>query len=137
MARRVVAQGIGFVIGPYNSSVGLQNLSLYRQNRVLPVWMTSSDETKGRGATVQPMNSQIAPIERRYVSSLAARRVTMLVDDTPNGAFTEGMARRLRAALERGGTTVNWIPVTEGAHQRVLRRQGGGGPRDEARTSST
>ena len=115
VARAVVARGIGFVIGPYNSSVGLQNLTLYRQNRVLPVWMTSSDETRGAGATVQPMNSQIAPIERRYVSSLAARRVTMLVDDTPNGAFTEGMARRLRAALERGGTTVNWIPVTEGA----------------------
>ena len=69
VARAVIAQGIGFVIGPYNSSVGLQNLSLYRQNRVLPVWMTSSDETKGAGATVQPMNSQIAPIEQRYLSS--------------------------------------------------------------------
>jgi ABC-type branched-subunit amino acid transport system substrate-binding protein len=115
VARAVIAQGIGFVIGPYNSSVGLQNLSLYRQNRVLPVWMTSSDETKGAGATVQPMNSQIAPIEQRYLSSLPARRVTMLVDDTPNGAFTEGMARRLRTALERVGTTVNWISVVEGA----------------------
>jgi ABC-type branched-subunit amino acid transport system substrate-binding protein len=116
VARAVIAQGIGFVIGPYNSSVGLQNLSLYRQNRVLPLWMTSSDETKGAGATVQPMNSQIAPIERRYLSSLPARRVTMLVDDTPNtGAFTTGMARRLRAALKRVGTTVSWISVIEGA----------------------
>jgi branched-chain amino acid transport system substrate-binding protein len=115
VARAVIGQGIGFVIGPYNSSVGLQNLSLYRQNRVLPVWMTSSDETRGAGATVQPMNSQIAPIEQRYLSSLPARRVTMLVDDTPNGAFTEGMARRLRTALERVGTTVNWISVVEGA----------------------
>jgi ABC-type branched-subunit amino acid transport system substrate-binding protein len=115
VARAVIAQGIGFVIGPYNSSVGLQNLSLYRQNRVLPVWMTSSDETKGAGATVQPMNSQIAPIEQRYLSALPARRVTMLVDDTPNGAFTEGMARRLRAALERVGTAVTWISVIEGA----------------------
>ena len=61
------------------------------------------------------MNSQIAPIEQRYLSSLPARRVTMLVDDTPNGAFTEGMARRLRAALERVGTAVSWISVTEGA----------------------
>lgn len=115
VARAVIARGIGFVIGPYNSSVGLQNLSLYRQHRVLPVWMTSSDETKGAGATVQPMNSQIAPIEQRYLSSLPARRVTMLVDDTPNGAFTEGMARRLRTALERVGTAVTWISVVEGA----------------------
>jgi ABC-type branched-subunit amino acid transport system substrate-binding protein len=61
------------------------------------------------------MNSQIAPVEQRYASSLSARRVTMLVDDTPNGAFTEGMARRLRAALERVGTTVTWVSVVEGA----------------------
>ena len=115
VARAVIGQGIGFVVGPYNSSVGLQNLPLYRRNRVLPVWMTSSDETRGAGATVQPMNSQIAPIEQRYVSSRSARRVTMLVDDTPNGAFTEGMARRLRAALERVGTTVSWVSVVEGA----------------------
>lgn len=115
VARAVIGQGIGFVIGPYNSSVGLQNLSLYRQNRVLPVWMTSSDETKGAGATVQPMNSQIAPIEQRYLSALPARRVTMLVDDTPNGAFTKGMARRLQTALERVGITVHWISVIEGA----------------------
>ena len=124
-------EGIGFVIGPYNSSVGLQNLSLYRQNRVLPLWMTSSDETKGAGATVQPMNSQIAPIEQRYLSSLPARRVTMLVDDTPNGAFTKGMARRLRTALEKADTTVNWIPVVEGA-ERVLRGQDRRGARDDA-----
>jgi ABC-type branched-subunit amino acid transport system substrate-binding protein len=115
VARAVIGQDIGFVIGPYNSSVGLQNLSLYRQSRVLPLWMTSSDETKGAGATVQPMNSQIAPIERRYLSSLPARRVTMLVDDTPNGAFTEGMARRLRTALTKVGTAVTWISVVEGA----------------------
>jgi ABC-type branched-subunit amino acid transport system substrate-binding protein len=115
VAGAVIGQGIGFVIGPYNSSVGIQNLALYRRTRVLPVWMTSSDETKGAGATVQPMNSQIAPIEQRYLSALPARRVTMLVDDTPNGAFTAGMARRLRAALQSVGTTVTWISVIEGA----------------------
>jgi ABC-type branched-subunit amino acid transport system substrate-binding protein len=115
VARAVIAQGIGFVIGPYNSSVGLKNLPLYRQNRVLPLWMTSSDATKGAGATTQPMNSQIAPVEQRYTNSLPARRVTMLVDDTPNGAFTEGMARRLRTALQKAGTTVEWISVVEGA----------------------
>jgi branched-chain amino acid transport system substrate-binding protein len=115
VARTVIAHGIGFVIGPYNSSVGLRNLTLYRRRSVLPVWMTSSDETRGAGATVQPMNSQIAPIEERYVGSLRARRVVMLVDDTPNGAFTKGMAQRLRTALERDGTAVTWIPVVEGA----------------------
>jgi len=113
VARRVIAKRIRFVIGPYNSSVGIANLSLYRRNHVLPLWMTSRDETAGGGATVQPMNSQIAPIEERYVKQVAAGRVAMLVDDTPNGAFTKGMAERLRAALKRHGASVTWISVLE------------------------
>src|SRR5690606_8025346 len=65
VAQRVIDQGVPFVIGPYNSSVGVENLPLYRRNRVLPIWMTSLDSTRGAGATVQPMNSQIAPVEAR------------------------------------------------------------------------
>jgi ABC-type branched-subunit amino acid transport system substrate-binding protein len=113
VARRVIAKGIHFVIGPYNSSVGLANLAVYRGRHVLPVWMTSEDKTQGVGATVQPMNSQIAPIEERYVEQLHAKHVAMLVDDTANGAFTEGMATRLRKVLVRDGASVSWTPVKE------------------------
>ena len=113
VARRVVAKGVRFVIGPYNSSVGIANLSLYRRNHVLPLWMTSRDETAGVGATVQPMNSQIAPVEERYLKDVGAKHVAMLVDDTTNGAFTKGMADRLRAALERDGASVTWTSVNE------------------------
>src|SRR4029453_4824173 len=77
------------------------------------LWMTSRDETGGAGATVQPMNSQIAPIEERYLRTVGARRVTMLVHDTPNGSFTRGMASRLRAALESDGASVSWISIEE------------------------
>jgi branched-chain amino acid transport system substrate-binding protein len=113
VARQVIARGIRFVIGPYNSSVALANLPLYRRSRVLPVWMSSRDETAGVGATVQPMNTQIAPVEERYVKHLGAKQVAMLVDDTANGAFTKGMADRLRAALEGDGTSVTWTSVHE------------------------
>jgi branched-chain amino acid transport system substrate-binding protein len=113
VARQVIARGIRFVIGPYNSSVGISNLPLYRRSHVLPLWMTSRDETAGVGATVQPMNTQIAPIEEGYVKLVGARQVAMLVDDTPNGAFTKGMADRLRAALERDGASVTWTSVRE------------------------
>src|SRR5215216_3920189 len=113
VARRVIAKRIRFVIGPYNSSVGIANLSLYRRNHVLPLWMTSRDETAGAGATVQPMNMQIAPVEERYVRKVPAKRVAMLVDDTANGAFTKGMANRLRRALARGGASVTWTSVLE------------------------
>ena len=82
VARRVIAKGIHFLIGPYNSSVGLANLPLYRRHDVLPLWMTLLDATAGFGATVQPMNTQISPIEARYVESLGAKHVAMLVDET-------------------------------------------------------
>jgi branched-chain amino acid transport system substrate-binding protein len=113
VARQVVAKGIGFVIGSFNSSVGIANLGFYRRNHVLPLWMTSRDETAGAGATVQPMNSQIAPVEEAYLNRLPARRVAMLVDDTANGAFTKGMASRLRKALLHDGVAVTWISVRE------------------------
>jgi branched-chain amino acid transport system substrate-binding protein len=113
LARQVVAKGIGFVIGPYNSSVGIANLGFYRRNHVLPLWMTSRDETAGAGATVQPMNSQIAPVEEAYLNRLPAKRVAMLVDDTTNGAFTKGMANRLRRVLVHDGVAVTWISVRE------------------------
>jgi branched-chain amino acid transport system substrate-binding protein len=113
VARQVIARGIRFVIGPYNSSVGIANLALYRRRHVLPLWMTSRDETAGVGATVQPMNTQIAPVEARYVRRVPAKRVAMLVDDTANGAFTKGMANRLRRALVRGGASVTWTSVLE------------------------
>jgi branched-chain amino acid transport system substrate-binding protein len=115
VARKVIAHGIGFVIGPYNSSVGIENLPLYRKSHVLPLWMTSRDETAGSGGTVQPMNTQISPIEERYVKRVGARHVAMLVDETKNGAFTKGMATRLRRALVRSGASVTWTSVRETA----------------------
>jgi branched-chain amino acid transport system substrate-binding protein len=113
VAREVIAKGIHFLIGPYNSSVGIANLGLYRGNRVLPLWMTSSDETAGLGVTLQPMNTQIAPIEARYVRRIGAKHVAMLVDDTANGAFTKGTAERLRSALLRKGASVTWTSIEE------------------------
>lgn len=115
VARAVIRRGIPFVIGPYNSSVGILNLPLYRRARVLPVWNTSRDDTVGAGATVQPMNSQIAPVEARHVAAVGARRVTMLVDDTANGAFTAGMADRLASRLSTRGVAVTRISVVERA----------------------
>jgi branched-chain amino acid transport system substrate-binding protein len=113
LARRVIAKRIHFLIGPYNSSVGIANLALYRRHHVLPLWMTSRDETAGAGATVQPMNTQIAPIEENYVRRIGGTRVAMLVDDTANGAFTKGMADRLRTALMRDGASVTWTSIRE------------------------
>jgi branched-chain amino acid transport system substrate-binding protein len=114
VAGKVVAKGIRFLIGPYNSSVGVVNLPVYRSHHVLPVWMTSLPATAGLGVTLQPMNPQATPIENRYVKGLGAKHVAMLVDDTANGAFTTGMATRLRRNLRKEGTSVTWTSIKEG-----------------------
>src|SRR5947209_18154956 len=72
VARRVIKDKVAAVIGPYNSSVGIVNLPIYLRNRVVPVHLTSSDDTRGEGITIQPKNSQIAPIEDAYVRSTGA-----------------------------------------------------------------
>jgi branched-chain amino acid transport system substrate-binding protein len=114
VARRVVKRKAVAVIGPYNSSVGIINLPIYLKNRVVPVHLTSTDDTKGQGVTIQPKNSQIsAPLEETYVTSSGAKRVAMLVDDTANGAFTIGMADRLQQRLTADGVAVTRISVKE------------------------
>ena len=74
LAKKVAGQVISgssvAVIGPYNSSVGLLNLPLYTSNKIVPVQLTSTDDTTGEGVTVQPKNSQISPIEFNYITTL-------------------------------------------------------------------
>jgi branched-chain amino acid transport system substrate-binding protein len=113
VARRVIKKKAVAVIGPYNSSVGIVNLPIYLNHRVVAVHLTSSDDTRGEGVTIQPKNSQIAPVEERYVRSTGAKRVAMLVDDTANGAFTIGMANRLQKRLAKDGVAITRISIKE------------------------
>jgi branched-chain amino acid transport system substrate-binding protein len=99
------------VIGPYNSSVGVINLPLYLDAGIVPVHMTSTNDTEGEGVTVQPKNDQISPVEAEYVESTGARTVVMLVDPS---TYTQGMADRLRSELTSQGVTVTSIPIVEG-----------------------
>ena len=98
--------------------------------------MTSIDSTAGFGATVQPMNTQISPIEARYVESVGVKHLAMLVDETANGAFTKGMAKRLRAALRRQRRLRHLDLGQGGPEPRLLRQARGQGPLDEARPRS-
>jgi branched-chain amino acid transport system substrate-binding protein len=113
VARRVIKKKAIAVIGPYNSSVGIVNLPIYLKNRIVPVHLTSTDDTRGEGVTVQPKNSQIAPLEESYVRSTGAKKVAMLVDDTANGAFTIGMADRLQQRLANDGVAITRISIKE------------------------
>ena len=106
------AAGAVAVIGPYNSSVGLVNLSLYEEAGIVPLRMTSDNRTEGYGATLQPMNSQISPVEVDYISGLGIDSVAMLVDPS---AYTKSIASRTAKGLEKAGITVTQIVIPASA----------------------
>ena len=111
MVTKAQKAGAVAVIGPYNSSVGIVNLPLYLKAGIIPVHMTSTNDTDGMGVTVQPKNNQISPIESAYATSIKAKNVAMLVDPS---TYTQGMADRLASSLRAKGATVTSIPITEG-----------------------
>ena len=112
VARRLKRLGADAVIGPYNSSVGILNLPYFLSQQILPVHLTSTDDTSGQGLTVQPKNSQIAPIETDYILSTGVQRVSMLVDPS---TYTVGMADRVEAALEANGVVVDRFSISPGS----------------------
>lgn len=116
VAKKVKAAGAVAVIGPYNSSVGLLNLPYYVSNKILPVQLTSTDETTGDGVTVAPKNSQISPVETNYMiygyGYSGCPKVVMLVDPSD---YTAGMADRVNKAMMCGdGAPLARIAVTPG-----------------------
>jgi len=54
-ANAAIEQGLNGVVGPYNSSVGLQTLPLYMTAGLVPIRLTSDNATEGMGITLQPM----------------------------------------------------------------------------------
>lgn len=106
------AAGAVAVIGPYDSSVGLVNLSLYEEAGIVPLRMTSDNRTEGYGATLQPMNSQISPVEVDYISGLGIDSVAMLVDPS---AYTKSIASRTAKGLEKADIKVTQIVIPASA----------------------
>lgn len=104
VAEQAVKDGIFAVIGPYNSSVGIENLPIYVEGGVVPIHLTSSKDTDGMGYTVQPKDYQVAPIEAAAIDGwLKAKRVAILYD---RSSYTAGIAKQLKTTLEGDGVDV-------------------------------
>src|SRR5215469_2713911 len=69
-ARKAIAAHAFGVVGPYNSSVGVVNLPVYKKAGLPIVRLTSSVKTEGFGATTQPMDPQIAPVELNEITNV-------------------------------------------------------------------
>jgi branched-chain amino acid transport system substrate-binding protein len=92
------------VIGPYNSSVGIENLKMYVDAGIVPIHLTSNAATDGLGYTIQPKDYQVAPVEARAIAGyFKARRVAIVYDTS---TYTAGIARQVRGALQAAGVRV-------------------------------
>jgi branched-chain amino acid transport system substrate-binding protein len=104
VARRLLRSGVSAVIGPFNSSVGLQALPLYRTAGLPILRLTSATATEGFGVTTQPMVTQIAPVEKGEITAvLHARSVAVLHDPS---TYTAAIASQLAGALQGAGVKV-------------------------------
>lgn len=112
-ARKALASAAFAVIGPFNSSVGVTNLPIYRKAGLPIVRLTSSVKTEGFGVTTQPMDSQVAPVEIQEITKvLHAQRPAMVYDTS---TYTAGIAQQVKAGLAKAGDpVVAFVPVVSG-----------------------
>lgn len=104
-AKSAIADGLDGIVGPYNSSVGVETLPLYIDAGLVPIRLTSDQSTNGLGFTLQPMTYQIAPVASRALTEwLGAKRVAIAYDSTQN--YTVSVSRALRESLETVGVDV-------------------------------
>lgn len=130
VAQQMLGQHVAGVVGPFNSSVGVKNLPLYRDAGVPLARLTSATSTEGFGVTTQPMESQIAPVEAQELTGvLHARSVAILFDPS---TYTSAIASQLRGllghaavavpifrAVEPGGSAAAFQQATKTALQAV------------------
>jgi branched-chain amino acid transport system substrate-binding protein len=102
---KAIDDGLDGVVGPYNSGVGVETLPLYEDAGLVPIRLTSDNDTEGFGFTLQPMVSQIAPVTAQALTDfVGAKNVAIVVDKTEE--YTTGIADEVRTALERRGVEV-------------------------------
>lgn len=97
VARDALTKNISAVIGPYNSGVGVLNLSVYTSAGIPVVRLTSNHTTSGKGITLQPMDYQVAPFEATAVEKTAGANRVAIVYDT--SAYTAGVAQQMKTLL--------------------------------------
>ncbi len=108
---QAVASHAFAVVGPFNSSVGVSNLSLYAKAGLPIVRLTSSVKTEGFGVTTQPMDSQVAPVEIKEITQVLHAKRPAIIYDT--STYTAGIANQVKTGLAKAGDpAVAMVSVT-------------------------
>jgi branched-chain amino acid transport system substrate-binding protein len=129
-AKDAIDEGLDGVIGPYNSGVGVETLPLYQGAGLVPIRLTSDNDTEGFGFTLQPMVSQIAPVTAEALTDfIGASKVAIAYDKTEE--YTKGIAGEVRSQLERRGVEVTAFQQLEpgqGDYSGVVNQLAAGNP---------
>ncbi|MEX0620610.1 MAG: branched-chain amino acid ABC transporter substrate-binding protein [Solirubrobacterales bacterium] len=124
-----IEEGLDGVVGPYNSGVGIETLPLYIKAGLVPIRLTSDNETDGQGFTLQPMTNQIAPVAGQAISEwLGAKKAAIVYDETE--AYTKNVAAAVRSELEKANVeVVAYEPLKPGAknYDAAVTKLGGSG----------
>jgi branched-chain amino acid transport system substrate-binding protein len=112
-ANAAIEDGLNAVVGPYNSGVGVETLPLYIDDGLVPMRLTSDDETAGLGFTLQPMSSQIAPVAAEALTTWQGAQTVGIVVD-PTTLYTSSIAESLQGLLEQDGVTVTTVEIEPG-----------------------
>lgn len=104
-AKEAIAAGLDAIVGPYNSGVGTKTLPLYVEAGLVPMRLTSADDTAGIGFTLQPMTSQIAPVTVKAIQDWAKAESVGIIYDSTEG-YTLDAAKATEALLKSEGVTV-------------------------------
>lgn len=109
-----IAAGLDGIIGPYNSSVGVQTLPLYENAGLVPMRLTSNGATSGMGFTLQPMDHQIASAATTGLTTwLKAKSVAIIYDSSQN--YTQQIAADIKKDLTKADVRVPvYEPITPG-----------------------
>ncbi|MFM7069204.1 MAG: branched-chain amino acid ABC transporter substrate-binding protein [Actinomycetes bacterium] len=113
-AKKAIAKGLDAVVGPYNSGVGLKTLPLYEKAGLVPLRLTSSDETAGLGFTLQPMTSQIAPVATNAIAKTGAKSAAIIFDSTQDYTKSAEAAMQKELAAAEVPVTISEA-ITPGA----------------------
>ena len=104
VAQQMVADHVFAVVGPYNSSVGVENLNIYVHAGVIPIHLTSNSATNGEGYTIQPKDYQVAPVEAKAITGFFHAHSVGIVYDP--STYTAGIAGQVKSALGHAGVQV-------------------------------
>lgn len=114
-ANAAVEKDLSGVVGPYNSSVGIETLPIYIDQGLVPIRLTSDDATNGLGYTLQPMSYQIAPVTSDALTKyLPVDKVAIAYDKTQ--IYTKTVSKAVKEQLEKAGVEVTaYEPIEPGA----------------------